>query len=196
MAMTMARRVTTIEMVLAIARLPVEKMAAMRGVIRVAPQVGQPAPRAISPVIMPAFSMFSELVEAFWRFLFQSRTIRPIRIPCKIEIAKIGSQSRKGWLYPKMARNECPRILRDSGKPRVAISSNLVVPPAKRLMSMPKKRKLGTKPYQKRFSLAASKIPLPAKANSSHHFLQFMFNIIAYCLATIYYFWGASVREK
>ena len=75
------------------ARPLVEKMAPIRGVSRVVPQVGQPAPRAIRPVIMPAFSRLAEFC-AF--FLFQSKTIRPIRVPCKMEIAKIGSQSRNG----------------------------------------------------------------------------------------------------
>ena len=176
----MARMVTTVEMVPAMARPPVEKMAARRGVIRVAPQVGQPAPRAMSPVMMLAFSMFSEFLEAVLlsRFLSQRRTIIPIKMPCKIEIAKMGSQSRKGWLMPKIAINELPRILKDSGKPRADISSNLEVPPASKFMSKPKKRKLGIKPYQKRFSFAANKMPLPARTNSSHHFLQFMLTII------------------
>ena len=53
--MIIAMMVTTIEIVPAIARLPVEKMAPIRGVMRVAPQVGQPAPRAIRPVMIPAF---------------------------------------------------------------------------------------------------------------------------------------------
>lgn len=57
----MARMVTTVLMVPAMARLPVEKMAPIRGVMRVTPQVGQPAPRAMRPVMMPAFSRFSEL---------------------------------------------------------------------------------------------------------------------------------------
>ena len=168
------------DIVPAMARLPVEKIAPIRGVIRVAPQVGQPAPRAMSPVMMPARSMFSEFLEAFCSFfLFQRRVIRPIRMPCKIEIAKIGSQSKKGWLKPKIAKNESLMILRLSGKPRAAMSSNLAVPPARRFISRPKKRKLGIKPYQKRFSFAASKIPLPAKTNSSSHFLQFIMAIIA-----------------
>ena len=55
-----ARIVTMVEMVPAMARLPVLKMAPMSGVMRVAPQVGQPAPRAMRPVMMPAFSRFSE----------------------------------------------------------------------------------------------------------------------------------------
>ncbi len=80
---------------------------------------------------------------------------------------------------PKMARKLSPMILRLSGKPMAAMSSNLAVPPERRFISRPKKKKPGTKPYQKRFSLAASKIPLPAKANSSSHFLQFIVNILS-----------------
>ncbi len=92
-----ASQVTIVEIVPAIARPPVEKIAPMSGVMRVVLQVGQPAPRAISPVIMPAFSTFAELVESvFWRFLLQRRTIRPIRIPCKSEIEKTGNQSKNG----------------------------------------------------------------------------------------------------
>ena len=45
----------------AMARLPVEKMAPRSGVRRVTPQVGQPAPIAIRPVMMPAFSRLAEL---------------------------------------------------------------------------------------------------------------------------------------
>ncbi len=93
MAMIMARIVTTTEIVLAMARLPVEKIAPIRGVMRVAPQVGQPAPRAIRPVMMPAFWRFSAFCS---RFLSQRRMMMPIKIPCKIEMKKMGSQSRKG----------------------------------------------------------------------------------------------------
>ena len=68
-------------MVPAMARLPVLKMTPMRGVRRVAPQVGQPAPRAIRPVIRPAFSRFSAFPSLFSRFLFHNKTIRPMRMP-------------------------------------------------------------------------------------------------------------------
>jgi len=72
-----------VEIAPVIARPPVEKMAPRSGVRRVVPQVGQPAPRAIRPVIMPAFSMFSELDELSFcsRFLAQRKTISPIKIP-------------------------------------------------------------------------------------------------------------------
>lgn len=63
MAMMIASQVTIVEMLLAIERLPVEKMAPISGAMRVVPHVGQPAPRAIRPVIMPAFSMFVALFE-------------------------------------------------------------------------------------------------------------------------------------
>ena len=106
----------------------------------------------------------------------------PIKIPCKMEMRKMGSQSRKGWLMPKMARKLSAMILRLSGKPMAAMSSNLAVPPERRFISRPKKRKLGIKPHQKRFSLAASRIPLPAKANSSSHFLQFINIIITWIM--------------
>ena len=82
-----------VEMVPAMASPPVEKIAPRSGVRSVVPQVGQPAPRAISPVIMPALPRLAEFCS---RFLFQSRTMRPIRIPCKIQMLKTGSQSRKG----------------------------------------------------------------------------------------------------
>lgn len=55
--------VIAMDMAPVIARLPDEKIAPMRGVIRVVPQVGQPAPRAIRPVMMPAFSTLAELDE-------------------------------------------------------------------------------------------------------------------------------------
>ena len=64
------------------ARPPEEKMAPSNGVRRVVPQVGQPAPKAIRPVIMPAFSRLAALC---WRFFFQSKTISPISVPCKID---------------------------------------------------------------------------------------------------------------
>lgn len=177
--MTMARIVTTIDTVPAIARLPVEKIAPNRGVSRVTPQVGQPAPSAIRPAIIPAFSTLAELEDFDCsRFLFQSSTIMPMRVPCKMQIAKIGNQSRNGWLIPKIARNESRRIRRFSGKPSAPMSSNLAKPPESKLISMPKKIKLGTKPYQKRFSLVASNMPFPASANSSNHFLQFINSII------------------
>ena len=91
--MIMASQVTTVEMVPVTARPLVEKIAPISGVSRVVPQVGQPAPRAMSPVMMPAFSRLAEF-NSF--FLFQRKTIRPISVPCKIEIAKIGNQSKKG----------------------------------------------------------------------------------------------------
>ena len=88
-----------VEMVPVTASPPVEKIAPRRGVSKVVPQVGQPAPSAIRPVIRPAFSRFSEFLELLMvdsRFLFQRKTISPMRSPCKIEMAKIGIQSRKG----------------------------------------------------------------------------------------------------
>lgn len=54
------------------------------------------------------------------------------------------------------------------------IRLNFEVPPESRFIKSPKNKKLGIKPYQKRFSLVASRIPLPAKAKSSNHFLQFI----------------------
>ena len=92
MAIMMARMVTIVDTVPAMASPPVEKMVPINGVMRVAPQVGQPAPRAIRPATMPALSRLAELC-FFWS---QRRTIRPIRIPCNTEMANIGSQSRKG----------------------------------------------------------------------------------------------------
>ena len=170
-----ANQVTMVETVPAMARLPVEKMAPIRGVIKVTPQVGQPAPRAMRPVIMPAFSRLA--VFCFF-FLFQSSTIRPMRMPCKMEIAKIGSQSRKGVLIPKIAKKHSPMMRRPSGKPRILISSNFDNPPDSRFISIPKNIKLGINPYQNRLSLVASNIPFPASAKSSSHFLQFICTII------------------
>ncbi len=92
-AIMMARIVTMVEMVPTTARPPVEKIAPRSGVSRVVPQVGHPAPRAMSPATTPALPRFSAFC---FFFLFQSKTIRPIRIPCKMLIKKIGSQSRKG----------------------------------------------------------------------------------------------------
>ena len=80
-----------VEIVPVIARPPVENIAPIRGVRRVVPQVGQPAPRAISPVTIPAFSRLAALPV---RFLSHSKTIRPISIPWSTDIAKIGSQSK------------------------------------------------------------------------------------------------------
>lgn len=65
-------------------------------------------------------------------------------------------------------------ILRLSGKPIADMSSNLEKPPANNSISKLKMKKLGINPYQKRFSLVASKMPLPAKEKPSSHFLQFM----------------------
>lgn len=166
-----ATQVTMIEIVPAIARLPVLKMAPSRGVKRVVPQVGQPAPSAIKPVMRPAFSRFSAL---FSLFFFQRTTISPIKVPCKRAIKNIGSQSKKGWLIPKMPIKLSPRILRPSGKPRVNMRLNFEVPLDNKFIKRPKKKKLGIKPYQKRFSLVAITIPLLAKTESSNHFLQFM----------------------
>lgn len=100
-------------------------------------------------------------------------------MPCKTARAKMGSQSRKGWPMPKIARKPSPMILRLSGKPKAPMSSNLAKPPWSKFMRRPKKRKPGTKPYQKRFSFVASKMPLPAKTNSSSHLRQFIRTIIA-----------------
>lgn len=77
---------------------PVEKMAPSRGVSRVVPQVGQPAPKAMSPVMMPAFSRLAALVESVdcLRFLFHNNTISPMRVPWSMQIANVGSQSRNG----------------------------------------------------------------------------------------------------
>ena len=141
------------------------------GVMRVVPQVGQPAPRAISPATMPALPRLPALCS---RFLFQSKTIRPMRVPCKSERKNMGSQSRKGWPTPKIAVKLSPMILRLLGKPRAPISSNLEKPPESKFINIPKNTKLGIKPYQKRFSFVPSKMPLPAKTKSSNHFLQFI----------------------
>ncbi len=191
-----ARIVTILEIVPAIARPPVEKIAPRSGVRRVTPQVGQPAPRAIRPVMRPALPIFSAVevcsvfedlfgffeveTEGLWDFLWINRTIMPIKMLCKMEMAKIGSQSRKGSPMPKMAMRFSQMILSPSGKPRMPIISNLEVPEERRFMIKPKKKKLGIKPYQKCFSLVASKMPLPAKMNSSHHFLQFIIYSLAF----------------
>ncbi len=195
MAMITARAVTILEMVPAMARPPVEKMAPRSGVRSVTPQVGQPAPRAMRPVMRPALPRFSALLvcsvfaglfgflgmdvvlldlDLTGGFLCQRRTMIPMRMPCKIEMVKIGSQSRKGSPTPKIAMKLSQMICRPPGKPRMPIISNLAVPPERRFINNPKNRKLGTKPYQKCFSLVASKMPLPANTNSSHHFLQFI----------------------
>ncbi len=171
MAMTMASQVIMVEIAPVMARPPVEKIAPISGVSKVVPQVGQPAPRAIRPVIMPAFSRLAEFCSFF---LFQSKTIKPIKMPCRIEIAKMGSQSKKGWLMPKIAIKQSAIIFRLPGKPRADMSSNLANPPESRFIKKPKNKNAGIKPYQKRFSLVASRIPLPAKTNSSNHFLQFI----------------------
>ncbi len=168
--MIMASQVIIVEIVPVIARPPVENIAPSSGVSRVVPQVGQPAPRAISPVMMPAFSRLAE----FCFFLFHKKTIRPISVPCRIDIAKIGNQSKNGWLTPNIAMKLCQNIWRQFGNPSAEMSSNLENPPDRRFISRLKNRKDGIKPRQKRFSLVASKIPLPAKANSSSHFLQFI----------------------
>lgn len=152
-------------------RLPVEKIAPIIGVIKVVPQVGHPAPRAINPVTIPARSRLTE----FWAFfLCQSKTMRPMRIPCRIAIQKTGSHSAKGWLMPKMLTKLSPRMRILPANPVRRISSNFASPPASRFINNPKKIKLGMKPYQKRFSRVARRIPLPAKAKPSNHFLQFM----------------------
>ncbi len=73
---------------------------------------------------------------------------------------------------------------RPAGKPRVPMRLSFVRPPDNRFISVPNKKKAGMKPIQNRFSLVASKIPLPAKIKPSNHFLQFMYIIIAqtiYC---------------
>ena len=182
-AMVMARTVTMVEMVPAMERLPVETKAPMSGVIKVVPQVGQPAPRAMRPVIMPAFSMLAAFCS---RFFFQRRTMRPIRMPWSKAIQKTGSQSRKGWLIPKMPRKLSPIMRNPSGKPKIRMSSNFDKPPDKRFIKRPKNKKLGTKPYQKSFSLVASRIPLPAKTKPSNHFLQFINIIIAYVFCIMF----------
>ena len=58
-AIMTAMMVTRVEIVPATARPPVEKIVPMSGVIRVAPQVGQPAPSAMRPVMIPARSTLS-----------------------------------------------------------------------------------------------------------------------------------------
>lgn len=88
----MASQVTIVEIVPAIVRLLVENIVPISGVSRVVPQVGHPAPSAINPVMIPAFSIFSAL---FFCFFFQRRTIRPIKVLCKSMMKKIRSQSRK-----------------------------------------------------------------------------------------------------
>ena len=110
-ATIIAIMVTIVEIVPVIARLPEEKIAPTSGVIKVVPQVGQPAPRAIKPVMMPAFSTLAELevtsvgtaldlagdftgvtpdfvVTADCLFLCQRKTMRPIKILCKSVMAK------------------------------------------------------------------------------------------------------------
>ena len=174
-----------VEIVPAIERLPVEKMAPIKGVMRVVPQVGQPAPRAMRPVTIPAFSILAEFCSFFF---FHNNTIRPMRIPCKIAIQKTGNQSRMGCPIPKIAKRFSPMMRRLPVNPWIRISSNFDRPPDKRFISKPKKRKLGMKPYQKRFSLVARRMPLLASANPSSHFLQFMLIIVAQMTITYYIF--------
>ena len=167
--------VIMVEMAPVIARLLEEKIAPMRGVMRVVPQVGQPAPRAIRPVIMPAFSTLAELeAVAPWRFLCQRSTMRPMRVLWRRVIKKVKSQSRMGTLKPKMPRKAFRMSLRLFGKPSKPIISKLVVPAERKFSRVPKIINDGTKPVQKRFSLVASRMPLPAKTKPSNHFLQFM----------------------
>ena len=169
-----------VEIVPVIARPPVEKIAPRSGVRRVVPQVGQPAPRAISPVMIPAFSTLAEFFESLeWCFLFHNNTMRPIKVPCSTDMAKIGSQSKNGWLIPKMLIKLSHKIWSPCGKPRANMSSNLEKPPESIFIRTPKNIKVGTKPHQKRFSLVASRMPLPAMTKSSNHFLQFIVMIIA-----------------
>ena len=155
--------------------------------------MGQPAPRAMSPVMMPARSRLAAFCS---RFLCQRRTVRPIKVPCNNEMQKTGSQSRNGWLTPKMPMKLSPMIRRPSGKPKILINSNLERPPDSRFINKPKNRKLGINPYQKRFSLVASRMPLPAKTNSSHHFLQFINIIISHGPRHVYILLFASDEEK
>ena len=174
-ATMMATIVIAIEMALVIMKLPEEKIAPIKGVIRVVPQVGHPAPRAISPVMMPAFSTLAEFEElASSRFLCQSKIMRPIRVLCKMVIRNVKSQLVKGMFMPKIPRNESRMILRLAGKPISPIISKLAAPDDKKFSSVPKMKNAGTKPYQKRFSLVANNIPLPAKTKPSNHFLQFI----------------------
>ena len=78
MATIKASVVAIVERLLAMVRLPVETKVLMRGAIRVVPQVGQPAPRAMRPVMIPAFS---RLAAFCFFFLCQRRTMRPMRVP-------------------------------------------------------------------------------------------------------------------
>ena len=180
-----ASQVIAVEIVPAKDKPPVEKTAPMSGVISVVPQVGQPAPSAISPVIIPAFSTFAELGEFRFFFFCQRKTMRPIKILCSIARQKIGSQSRNGWLMPRIASRFSPIILRLSGKPSILMSSNFESPPDSIFIKKLKIIKLGMKPYQKRFRLVARKMPLPAKIKPSSHFLQFIMVIIAQVLSWI-----------
>ena len=65
------------------------------------------------------------------------------------------------------------------GNPRANMSSNLEKPPDNRFIMMPKIINDGIKPHQNLRSLVARRIPLLAKANSSHHCLQFIVDILA-----------------
>ena len=112
----------------------------------------------------------------------------PIRMPCNKAMKNTGSQSRNGWFTPKIPIKHSQMIRRLPEKPCNLMSSNLERPPDKRFIKSPKNRKLGTKPYQKRFSLVASKMPLPARIKPSNHFLQFMETIITYVVLTIVFF--------
>ncbi len=132
---------------------------------------------AVFGAVLEAFGVaFAVSLDALFsgRFLWAKRVMTPSKIPCKTERRKIGNQSKKAWLKPKIARKLSPRILKLPVKPVAAMSSNLAVPPESRFIRSPKKRKLGVKPYQKVFSRVASRMPRPAKTNSSSHFLQFI----------------------
>ena len=98
-----------------------------------------------------------------------------MRMLWSMDIANIGSQSRKIWLIPNIARKHSPMTRRLAGKPSADISSNLVNPPDNKFIKKSKNKNDGTKPYQNFFSRVASSIPLPAKANPSSHFLQFIY---------------------
>lgn len=81
---------------------------------------------------------------------------------------------------PKTLRKASLKIMMVPSKPVAYMSWNLEKPAESKFISMAKKINVGIKPYQKRFSLVAIKIPFAAKTKSSHHFLQFIPLIITH----------------
>jgi len=124
------------------------------GAKSVVPQVGQPDPSTIKPVIIPAFWRFDESL----RYLY-TNTTSPINADWRTVIEKIKRKSDNSRPTPKVPRKAFKRRVILSNNPTFIKILNAAEPEASKFNSVPKIKNATKKAIMKRFFLVARKTP-------------------------------------